>query len=115
MRPERPVQRPERQGAAANAALKRNAKTLPFWRGKSDKSQEREGSALACKNAPFVVCPTHHAVVAVLVRQLRGPHFKTWPWCRRRSSMEPTAAVSPSNLPQSSTGRLEVNSVLARS
>jgi hypothetical protein len=53
--------------------------------------------------------------VAALVRQLRGPHFSRWPWCRRRSSMALTAATSPRSLPQSSTGRLEVNSVLARS
>ena len=32
-----------------------------------------------------------------------------------RSSMAPTAATSASSLPQSSTGRLEVSSVLARS
>src|SRR5690348_1284158 len=50
-----------------------------------------------------------------LVRQLRGPHFNTWPWCRRRSSMALTAAVSPNILPQSSTTRFDVNSVLARS
>ena len=29
---------------------------------------------------------------SVLVRQLRGPHFSTCPWCRRRSSMALTAA-----------------------
>jgi len=52
---------------------------------------------------------------SVFVRQLRGPHFSRCPWCRRRSSMALTAAASPSNLPQSSTGRLEVTSVLARS
>ena len=52
---------------------------------------------------------------SVLVRQLRGPHFSTCPWWRRRSSMALTAAASPNNLPQSSTGRLEVTSVLARS
>jgi hypothetical protein len=52
---------------------------------------------------------------SVFVRQLRGPHFSRCPWWRRRSSMALTAAASPSNLPQSSTGRLEVTSVLARS
>ncbi len=58
-----------------------------------------------------------HAALAgiALVRQLRGPHFRTWPWWRSRSSMELTAAVSPNSFPQSSTGRFEVNSVLARS
>ncbi len=49
-----------------------------------------------------------------LVLQLRGPHLRIWPWCRRRSSMAVTAALSPSSLPQSSTGRLEVTNVLAR-
>ncbi len=50
-----------------------------------------------------------------LVRQLRGPHLRTWPWWRSRSSIELTAAVSPSSFPQSSTGRFEVSKVLARS
>ncbi len=50
-----------------------------------------------------------------LVRQLRGPDLRTWAWWRRRSSMAATAAVSPRSLPQSSTGRLEVMRVLARS
>jgi hypothetical protein len=52
---------------------------------------------------------------SVLVRQLRGPHLSTWPWCSKRSSMALTAAASPSSLPQSSTGRFEVSMVLARS
>jgi hypothetical protein len=52
---------------------------------------------------------------SVFVRQLLGPHFSRCPWWRRRSSMALTAAASPNNLPQSSTGRLEVTSVLARS
>jgi hypothetical protein len=51
----------------------------------------------------------------VLVLQLRGPHLRTWPWCRRRSSMAETAALSPSSFPQSSTGLFDVISVLARS
>lgn len=50
-----------------------------------------------------------------LVRQLRGPHLSTCPWWSMRSSMEPTEATSPNSLPQSSTGRLEVSKVLARS
>ncbi len=57
----------------------------------------------------------HPAAAAVLVRQLRGPHLSRCPWWSNRSSMAPTAAASPSSLPQSSTGRLEVSSVLARS
>ena len=52
---------------------------------------------------------------AALVRQLLGPHLSTCPWCSKRSSIELTAAVSPSSLPQSSTGRFDVSSVLARS
>src|SRR5581483_5600745 len=50
----------------------------------------------------------------ILVRQLRGPHLRTWPWWSSRSSMAATAAASPRTLPQSSTGRFEVNRVLAR-
>jgi putative DNA primase/helicase len=49
------------------------------------------------------------------VRQLLGPHLRTWAWCRRRSSMAVTAALSPSSRPQSSIGRFEVSRVLARS
>jgi len=52
---------------------------------------------------------------SIFVRQLRGPHLSTCPWCSKRSSMALTAAASPSSLPQSSTGRLEVSMVLARS
>ena len=50
-----------------------------------------------------------------LVRQLRGPHLRTWAWCRRRSRSAVTAAESPRSLPQSSTGRFDVIRVLARS
>ena len=49
------------------------------------------------------------------VRQLLGPHVRTWAWWSRRSSIAVTAAVSPRSLPQSSTGRFEVSSVEARS
>jgi len=54
-------------------------------------------------------------VVESLVRQLLGPHLRTWAWWRSRSSIAVVAAVSPRSLPQSSTGRFEVSSVLARS
>ena len=47
---------------------------------------------------------------SVLVRQLRGPHLSTWPWCSKRSSMALTAAASPNSLPQSSTGRFNAKS-----
>jgi hypothetical protein len=60
-------------------------------------------------------CHYLSAGLPVLVRQLRGPHLRTCPWCRRRSSMAETAALSPSSFPQSSTGLFEVISVLARS
>ena len=60
-------------------------------------------------------CHWLSAGLPVLVRQLRGPHLRTCPWCRRRSSMAETAALSPSSFPQSSTGLLDVISVLARS
>src|SRR6266478_7982562 len=56
-----------------------------------------------------------HGSAGNLVLQLRGPHLRIWPWCKRRSSMAVTAALSPSSFPQSSTGLLEVSSVLARS
>lgn len=49
------------------------------------------------------------------VRQLRGPHLRRCAWWRSRSSIAVTAAVSPSSLPQSSTGRFEVSSVETRS
>ena len=49
------------------------------------------------------------------VRQLRGPHLRTWAWWSSRSSIAVTAAVSPSSLPQSSTGRFEVSNVDTRS
>jgi len=52
---------------------------------------------------------------STLVRQLRGPHLRICPWWRRRSSIALTAATSPSSFPQSSTGRFEVSTVLARS
>ena len=82
----------------------------------SAKSREREGSALAFKKLLSLLGSGGFQLTeAVLVRQLRGPHLSTWPWCSRRSSMELTAATSASSLPQSSTGRLEVSRVLARS
>jgi len=49
------------------------------------------------------------------VRQLRGPQVSTCAWWSRRSRKAATAAVSPRSLPQSSTGRLDVSSVDARS
>jgi Glyoxalase-like domain len=49
------------------------------------------------------------------IRQLRGPHLRTRAWWSARSSSAVTAAVSPRSFPQSSTGRFEVISVLARS
>ena len=45
----------------------------PFWR-QSDKSREREGSALASKKPTFLA---QLVTAAVFVRQLRGPHFNT--------------------------------------
>jgi len=105
--------RPERRprGRNGGGGVSRPA-PLPFWR-EGVKSREREGSALASYKS-LLPCSVQSAA-AVLVRQLLGPHFSTWPWCSRRSSMALTAATSASSLPQSSTGRLEVSSVLARS
>src|SRR6202034_3997151 len=51
---------------------------------------------------------------SVFVRQLRGPHLSTWLWWRRRSSIAVTAALSPSSLPQSSTGRFNAESIFLR-
>src|SRR4051794_16854642 len=45
------------------------------------------------------------------VRQLLGPHLRMWAWCKSRSRSAVTAALSPSSLPQSSTGRFEVRIV----
>ena len=42
------------------------------------------------------------------IRQLRGPRLRTWAWWSARSRRAVAAAVSPSSLPQSSTGRLDV-------
>ena len=53
--------------------------------------------------------------VWTFVRHLRGPHLSTCAWCRSRSSNAVTAAVSPSSLPQSSTGRFDVSNVETRS
>jgi len=99
-----------RNGGAVKAA------SLRAILAQSAKSREREGSALALKKAIYLIGFRCHAVTAaVLVRQLLGPHLSTWPWCSRRSSMALTAATSASSFPQSSTGRLDVSSVLARS
>ena len=46
--------------------------------------------------------------VWTFVRELLGPHLSTCAWWSNRSSSEVTAPVSPSSLPQSSTGRFDV-------
>jgi len=99
-----PTQRPEWLGAATAAPPARQ----PFWR-ECDKSQGH-GDRVPIKRSS---CP--YEAAAALVRQLRGPHLSTWPWCSNRSSIALTAATSPSSLPQSSTGRLDVSKVLKRS
>jgi hypothetical protein len=43
----------------------------------SDKSREREGRAFASIKALFL--SSLHSAAAILVRQLFGPHFRTWP------------------------------------
>ena len=63
----------------------------------------------------YFVASSGRKSVWTFVRQLRGPHFRTWAWCKRRSRSAVTAAVSLRSLPQSSTGRLDVRSVDARS
>ena len=88
------------------------------------RSPQKRPVAVTSKPASWEVAQggVHHASEAVgckplrgLVRQLLGPHLSRWAWCIRRSSRALTAAVSPRSLPQSSTGRLEVRIVLARS
>jgi hypothetical protein len=61
----------------------------------------------------YLVASSTGKASPTLIRQLRGPHLRTWPWWRRRSSMAATAAASPRTLPQSFTGRFEVKRVLA--
>lgn len=83
-------------------------------------SRESDVIVLPCRGLfeqGITLCHSHCACpgAPALVRQLRGPRLSTRPWCNRRSSMAVTAALSPSNLPQSSTGRFDVISVLARS
>ena len=63
----------------------------------------------------YFVASSVRKSVWTFVRQLRGPHFRTWAWCKRRSRSAVTAAVSLRSLPQSSTGRFDVRSVDARS
>ena len=56
----------------------------------------------------YFVASSGRKSVWTFVRQLRGPHFRTWAWYKRRSRSAVTAAVSLRSLPQSSTGRLDV-------
>jgi hypothetical protein len=63
----------------------------------------------------YFVASSVRKSVCTFVRQLLGPHFKTCAWWRRRSRSAVTAAVSPSSLPQSSTGRFNAESIVMRS
>ena len=68
-----------RQGCDQSAAQGRNrgrfsSRPCIAILAESDKSREREGSALAVREAFFP-----YDAGAVLVRQLRGPHLSTWP------------------------------------
>jgi hypothetical protein len=49
---------------------------------------------------PYRLCFCHWLSPGpvVLVRQLRGPHLSTCPWCNKRSTMAETAALSPKQL-----------------
>ena len=47
-----------------------------------------------------------------MVRQLRGPHFEYVAVMKKAIKRSGNPALSPSSLPQSSTGRFEVNKVL---
>src|SRR5262245_29858919 len=77
--------------------------------------QVKTGQWASGRSDIYLIASSAGKASPILVRQLRGPHLRTWPWWRRRSSMAATAAASPSTLPQSSTGRFEVKSVLERS
>src|SRR5262245_39513011 len=93
-------------------------RTTPRWtpqfRPLSDSSKpaiSRSAETSAVYRTAGSVCKS----VCVFVRQLRGPHLRTWAWWRSRSRSAVTAAVSPRSLPQSSTGRFDVRIVEARS
>ena len=90
----------------------------PRWTVENRQFVDRAKPAIsgAAETSEFYFVPSSgRKSVWTLVRQLRGPHLSTWAWCSSRSSSAVTAAVSPSSLPQSSTGRFEVRSVDARS
>ena len=94
---------------------KRGHRKTGQWRTRQDNSSYSPNRPRASRSPGYGFRPSTGTAAAVLVRQLLGPHCRTWPWCSSRSSIELTAAVSPSNFPQSSMGRFDVNSVLARS
>jgi hypothetical protein len=91
----------------------------PRWTGQNRQFVDRAKPAIVRRLTEtgefYRVASSVRKSVWTLVRQLRGPHVKTWAWWSRRSSSAVTAAVSPSSLPQSSTGRLDVSKVDARS
>ena len=96
-----------------------NAVMEPRWTGENrpliDTSKPATTGVATETGKFYFVASSGRKSVWTFVRQLRGPHFRTWAWCKRRSRSAVTAAVSLRSLPQSSTGRLDVRSVDARS
>ena len=92
---------------------------IPRWTGENrpliDTSKPATTGVATETGKFYFVASSGRKSVWTFVRQLRGPHFRTWAWCKRRSRSAVTAAVSLRSLPQSSTGRLDVRSVDARS
>ena len=105
-------ERLERDAAAAG-------RPVPRWTGENrpliDTSKPATTGVATETGKFYFVASSGRKSVWTFVRQLRGPHFRTWAWCKRRSRSAVTAAVSLRSLPQSSTGRLDVRSVDARS
>jgi hypothetical protein len=100
-------------------ADRRSSSILRGRCGSTDRSNRSETASnihIAARDTWFYfVTSSVRKSAWTLVRQLLGPHLSTCAWCKSRSSSAVTAAVSPSSLPQSSTGRFDASSVDARS
>ena len=103
----------------ARTSASRWNRARPRWTGENrpliDTSKPATTGVATETGKFYFVASSGRKSVWTFVRQLRGPHFRTWAWCKRRSRSAVTAAVSLRSLPQSSTGRLDVRSVDARS
>ena len=112
--------RPPARGTRSRVAVTYRRRLLfcPRWTGQNRPFRRRAKPAISDRAETgefYCVASSVRKSVWTFVRQLRGPHLSTWAWCRSRSSSAVTAAVSPSSLPQSSTGRFDVSRVEARS